>query len=165
MSEKIINHVFLDIDGVLSDLEAQIAGKNSDKDKWRNIYFPEFLNAKKFETLPLLPDANMLLRFLRKSEVPVTLLTSAGKLWGNDYENIKKQKEVWLKKHNIDWPCVVVHQKEDKKNYAHKHALLIDDTKSNCEDFKDAGGRSIHHHNAIKTINKINKKYILERGE
>ena len=32
MSEKIINHVFLDIDGVLSDLEAQIAGKNSDKD-------------------------------------------------------------------------------------------------------------------------------------
>ena len=162
---KKIDVVYLDMDGVITDFYIEVRDKIEDKHKWETEEFPKFIARDGFVNLPMMPDGALLIRFLRISKVEVIILTSAGGISGDAYESVKRQKETWLKNHNIDWSVIVVPSKGEKKKYATKHSLLIDDTESNVDDFKNAGGRAIHHHTALQTILKIDKKYNLERGE
>lgn len=160
MSKKVINHVYLDIDGVLSDFDFETVNELKSKGKWQDEGFPKFIEDKGFEKLKMLNDAQMLIDFLKHTGVTITLLSSAGDA-GDNHDEVVRQKKVWLKKHGINFPVIIVKNKQMKKDYASKHALLIDDTKVNAKDFKEAGGRSIHHKSALHTIEKIARKYML----
>jgi hypothetical protein len=160
MSKKVINHVYLDMDGVLSDFDFETVNELKSKGEWQHDGFPKFVKNKGFEKLPMMHDAQMLLDFLKNSGVPVTLLSSAGDP-GDNYDEIVAQKKAWLKKHNINLPAIIVRNRHMKKDHASKHSLLIDDTKSNSKEFKEAGGRAITHKSALHTIEKICRKYLL----
>lgn len=160
MSKKVINQVYLDMDGVLSDFDLETVDKLKSQNKWQNDEFPKFVDKKGFEHLPMIPDAKLLIDFLKNTGVKICILSSAGDA-GDRYKEIVRQKKAWLKKQGIDFPAIIVENKDLKQDYAKKHALLIDDTKQNCKQFKNTGGRAIWHKNALHTIAKISKKYFL----
>lgn len=160
MSKKVINQVYLDMDGVLTNFDVETVRELQDKGEWKDKGFPTFVKKKGFEHLGMLGDAKLLVHYLQNTGVKISILSSAGSA-GSMYPEVVKQKKEWLKKHGLDFPTIIVEHKEMKKDYAKKHALLIDDTKQNCKDFKEAGGRAICHKDALNTIEKLSKKYVL----
>ena len=161
MSKKVINHVYLDMDGVISNFDFETVNELKSKDKWQHDGFPKFVKNKGFEKLPKLGDADMLIDYLTGTGVKITILSSAGDA-GDDYDEIVRQKKSWLAKHNIKFPAIIVKKKDLKKEYASKHALLIDDTKKNCKDFDEEGGNAIVHRSALHTINHITENFFLK---
>ena len=161
MGKKVINHVYLDMDGVITNFDFETVNELKSKDKWQHDGFPKFVKKKGFEKLPKMGDADMLIDFLVGSGVKITILSSAGDP-GDNYDEIVRQKKAWMAKHGIDFPAIIVKKKDLKKEYAKKHALLIDDTKKNCEDFDEEGGNAIQHMSALHTINIISDKYFLK---
>lgn len=158
---KVINHVYLDMDGVITDLDLNMINKWKQEGKFQEN-FTKFIKKKGFSKLSLKEDAHILLNFLIDSKVKVTILSSAGNPEKGLFDKVEDQKKTWLKDQGIDFPAIVVVKKEDKKNYAKPHALLIDDTESNCRDFQENGGNSIKHVSALHTINLINRVYFLK---
>lgn len=68
-------------------------------------------------------------------------------------------KEIWCK-NNLNLPSDRVFcsaKSKDKKNYASKNAILIDDFIDNINDWKEAGGIAIHHVDADDTIKQVNE--------
>lgn len=164
MSKKVINHIYLDLDGVLANFDFETVNELKSKGKWQNEGFPKFIRDKGFIKLPKLDDADFLLNFLKKSEVAVTILSSAGDP-GDDYHEVVDQKLQWLRKHNIDFPALIVRKKDHKKQWARGRALLIDDNEKNCADFAEAGGNAIKHKSALNTIEVIKNNYFLTKSE
>lgn len=158
---KTINHVYLDMDGVITDLDLDMINKWKKDDKFQEN-FTKFIKKKGFSKLGLKEDAKLLLDFLIASRVRVTILSSAGNPEKGLFDKVQDQKNNWLKEHNINFPSIIVVKKDDKKNYAKENALLIDDTESNCKEFEDKGGNSIKHLSALHTINLINRVYFLK---
>lgn len=160
MPKEHINHVYLDLDGVLSDFDFDTVNELKSKGLWQNEAFPEFIKNNGFVKLSKLDDADLLIDFLKQSGVFVTILSSAGDP-GDNYSEVVEQKLKWLRNHKIDFPALVVKKKDHKKRWARKHALLIDDTLKNCQDFQQKGGKAIHHRSALNTIETINNHYFL----
>ncbi len=156
---KKIEHVFLDLDGVIFDFHGEVGHQLQDRDVWWNVGFPAFIDAGGFANLPLLPDAQELLQFLYENAY-VTILSSAG--GSPRFEEILDQKLEALNKHGIVFPAIIVPSKNIKKDYAREGCLLIDDHHENCQDFIDAGGEAIVHVNAAETISHIKEHYNLE---
>ena len=151
-----INHIFLDLDGVISDFDDVY--KRYTPESWREQHFRSFVLEQGFIKLKKLPDADLLLEYLDSLEIPITILSSAG---GFDefYHDIVLQKQLWLADNNIKYPALVVPSKSHKKLYARRDALLIDDLPINIQDFVSAGGIGIVHKMAISTIALIERTY------
>ena len=155
-----IDHVFLDMDGVVTDLSQDMINEWKKEGKFQE-YFIKFIKDKGFEKLGLKEDARLLLDYLISTKVKVTILSSAGNPPEDLYKEVEKQKKKWLKQHDIKFPAIVVQKKDHKKDYAKENALLIDDTLINCTEFKDAGGVAIYHGTAFSTIQLLNSEYNL----
>lgn len=158
---KEINHIYLDMDGVITDLDLVMVSSWKHDGKFHE-YFTKFIKDKGFEKLGLKEDARLLLDYLVTSKVKVTILSSAGNPQDGLFKEVEKQKKNWLKEHDIKFKAIVVQSKEDKKKYAKKNALLIDDTLVNCTDFRDEGGVAIHYGTAFSTIQLLNDEYYLK---
>jgi hypothetical protein len=142
--------IFCDLDGVLADFYKYI-GKFT-REEWFNGGFTQFIEERGFTKLELFPDTLKFIKFLTDNFKTVIILTSAGKNWGEVYEEIADQKFEWLAENGIDLSAIVVHQKEDKQKYATPKSVLIDDQVFNTQSFLDAGGMSILHVNIESTI-------------
>jgi hypothetical protein len=68
------------------------------------------------------------------------------------HENIKQQKEEWLKTHGITFKQNFVPGKQLKYKFAEPTALIIDDTVSVIDDWRRAGGQAIWHNNVPATL-------------
>lgn len=161
IQKKHIYHVYLDMDGVLTDLDLNMV------DKWKKggkfqYNFKKFIDKNGFLNLGMKDDAHELLNYLNDSGVKVTILSSAGNPESGYYEKIATQKKIWLRKNHINYPAIVVQKKNDKKDYASPHALLIDDTKSNIEEFSENGGYSLYYTTAEDAIKNFKEKYDLK---
>jgi FMN phosphatase YigB (HAD superfamily) len=154
---KNINHVFLDLDGVVFDFYSAVGDQLHDRDKWWNEGFPAFIDSGGFADLPLLPDADELIAFLENSPASITILSSAG--GSPKFEEIVDQKLEALYRNAIDFPTIIVPSWGIKKDFAGPNSLLIDDHTRNCEDFIEAGGEAIVHTNAAATIAYIKEHY------
>jgi hypothetical protein len=159
----LIHHVFLDMDGVISDLDMEMINEWKKEGKWLENFL-QFIKDDGFEHLKMIEGADMLLDYLMSSNAQLTILSSAGNPPKEYYKNVANQKLKWLKQHGINVPAIVVEKKEDKKNYASKGSLLIDDTASNCMQFKENGGESILHISILNTLDILKRKFIL-RGQ
>ena len=146
-----ITHVFLDLDGVISDFHSLYG--NYSKEEWIDE-FPKFVYRGGFATLDKLKDADELMSFLDSLNVPITILSSAGG-FPDLYHDIVIQKHQWLANHNIKYPALVVPSKGYKANYALRGHLLIDDQQINCHEFWKMGGMSIQHVSAEATIERV----------
>ena len=158
--------IFVDMDGVLSDFEKRYRELfNTDPGETRDIKFPEhwrtIVSDMHFETLELMPGAEVLLDYLKTlTSVQKVILSSTGGY--EDHGEISFQKRQWLLRNQLlpMWTTVLfVPGKEYKKGYADSKSLLIDDTLSIIVDFQKAGGTAIHYKEpdpeyAIKFIEK-----------
>lgn len=165
-----IKTIYVDMDGVLCDFlkrfyelygvkpERDYPSKNAAKEEYRSR-FKELVEDGNFETLDPMPDFGLAMEFLCSIETKyeIKLLTSSAK--PKYLDEISKQKRVWLIKHGIHWPVIVVPGKVLKQQYATPTSLLIDDTEISIIQWRLKGGHAIHHKTWVETIAEF-KDYI-----
>jgi len=164
MHKPKISMIYLDMDGVIADFYKRyfelykLAPRDAEKKKEFNKYFDEFIETRQFETLDLMPGAEMGLQFLRKHlTVPTQILSSTA----NEarYDAISKQKLIWLNTHNITFTPNFVPGKKHKWKFATPETIIIDDTESVIDDWNKAGGIGILHKDWTTTL-AILKLYV-----
>lgn len=156
--------IYLDLDGVVADFVKRykelyrMEPKEAEKKKEFNKFFDEFIATKQFETLDLMPGAMDGLTFLRKHlTVPTQILSSTA----NEarYDDISKQKLIWLNTHGVTFSTNFVPGKRHKYKFAGPDKIIIDDTESVIDDWKKAGGIGILHKDWVTTL-AILKMYV-----
>ena len=149
--------IFCDMDGVLTDFETQfhtklntvgkdfypmkdIAKVNKPKDFEAIFGLEEFWKFIDFHTgvgfwvgMPWMPRGKELWSFISKYEP--TLLTSPSK---NNQSRLGKN--LWVRNNLNPKPRVIFAYSADKQRHAAPNHILIDDKKSNIEEWKAAGG-------------------------
>jgi hypothetical protein len=95
--------------------------------------------------------------FLRKLNVPTQILSSTAN--EERYDDISKQKMIWLQTHGITFNPIFVPGKRHKYKYAAPDKIIIDDTESVIDDWRKAGGIGILHKDWITTM-AILKMYV-----
>ena len=142
-----ITKIYLDLDGVLCDYNKKykelfdVYPKKAEKDKNFDKFFTEFIDKESFAKLDLMPDAIKLMDYLRKTGIDVEILSSTAS--ERRHDKIRPQKIKWLKKHQIEFPAILVPGAYLKKEFALPTAILIDDTPKNITQWQEAGGIGI----------------------
>lgn len=80
----------------------------------------------------------------------VEILTAPSK---RVYEDCVKGKKMWVKR--LGSPKIHIRSKDQKKEFAGKNKILIDDLKSNISQWNSHGGIGIHHKNTAHTISQL----------
>ena len=158
-----IECIYLDMDGVIADFVKRykelyhMEPREAEKKKEFNKFFDEFIETNQFATLDMMPGSMMGLEFLRKANVPTQILSSTA----NEarYDDISKQKMIWLQTHGITFNPLFVPGKKHKYKYATPDSIIIDDTESVIDDWRKAGGIAIWHKDWMTTL-AILRQYI-----
>ena len=163
MNKPTIGKIYLDLDGVVADFSKRykelyhMEPREAEKHKKFDVQFKEFIANQEFATLDLMPDAMVLVNFLKTLPIPTEILSSTGRQ--DSYESISEQKRIWLDTHNITFKQNFVPGKRFKYKFATPDSIIIDDTLSVIEDWRNAGGIAIWHHTIPETLS-ILKMYI-----
>ena len=162
MSVK-IRKIYLDMDGVIADFTRgyrelnNMEPREAEKNKKFDHFFDEFIAAGKFASLDLMSDARQLITYLNhlylNHSIPTEILSSTANQ--ERYEEISKQKNIWLQKQGISFKPNYVPGKRLKYKYAQPDTIIIDDTLSVIEDWRKAGGIAIWHKDATTTIAQL----------
>lgn len=158
-----ITKIYLDMDGVIADFDKKykelykIAPRDADTYKTFDKFFTTFIAERQFAKLDLMPDALVLIEYLKSLSLPTEILSSTSSE-KRDAE-IREQKVEWLNKHNLTFPINLVPGKRLKRNFSNSSSILIDDTAQNIDQWRAEGGVGILHTDAITTIG-ILKTYI-----
>jgi hypothetical protein len=164
--------ILTDLDGVLVDFGSQYkkingkypgevyqpgAPRTPEKDKMWNAY----VDAGGFEDAPVMEGAPELLAgitaLMKEGKIHrVEICTSAG---GKErMEDVTRQKKVWLKLHGLDDLTAHIVQNGYKKSDVIKpdaRYILIDDTDTIVNNFREKGGEAILHKSAGDTIKQL----------
>jgi hypothetical protein len=144
--------LYLDMDGVLCNFDKAYRSLRTHATDGKRFY-AAVMQYQIFEDLEFMPDAQELLNYVsRLNEIDVQILTSMGtydQVQGNE---AKRQKQIWLDKHNIPYRANFVRSKEEKAKYATTSSILIDDSIGCIAPFIRVGGQGILHTNASDTI-------------
>lgn len=164
-----ISELFIDMDGCVSNFakryrelykaepEEHYLSSNNKKRKFHQENFHNFVENEHFSNLELMPDAHIARDFLewinKEHNIPVCFLTSSAK---EEYLNsVTDQKRKWLKDNGFKFHPIVVPGKRFKYYYSKPNRILVDDTHSNIEDWKNSEGIGIHHSSWNDSIEKI----------
>jgi hypothetical protein len=124
----------------------------ADRKKFRDAVF----TYKIFEDLEFMPDAQELLNYVSKLEgINIEILTSMGTYDAQQGSEAKYQKMHWLNKHNIPYRANFVRAKQEKANFAHDKAILVDDSTGCINPFAVKGGHGILHTKTSESIQQI----------
>ena len=147
--------LYLDMDGVLCNFDKAyraIDPEKVDRKKFRDAVFIH----KIFEDLEFMPDTQELLNYVCKLEnINIEILTSVGTYDEQQGNEAKMQKLHWLNKNNIPYRANFVRAKQEKANFAHDRAILVDDSIGCITPFAAKGGHAIHHSRSSDTIQQI----------
>lgn len=153
--------VYLDMDGVLSDFRKAYDSYLTDYPSDYKKFNHSVMYGKIFENLEKMPGADLLLEHAALLNswdyVDVQILTSMGTFQDDQAQEAKRQKLIWLEKHNINYKPNFVHSKEQKSLYAHKFAILIDDSIGCVEPFEKKGGVGILHERVLESMWKLDQ--------
>jgi hypothetical protein len=69
----------------------------------------------------------------------------------------KRQKLLWLDKHNIKYKPNFVRTKTEKAQYATEHSILIDDSVGCINPFNSKGGQGILHTSARDSLEQLSR--------
>ena len=156
MQKPKISCIYLDLDGVVADFVKRykelygMEPREAEKNKKFDHYFNEFIATNQFATLDLMPDAMNGINFLRKVNVPTQILSSTAT--EERYDDISKQKMIWLQTKGITFNPIFVAGKRLKQQYAAPDKIIIDDTPSVIDQWNAAGGIGILHKNWPDTM-------------
>jgi hypothetical protein len=164
MQKPKISMIYLDMDGVIADFgkrykeQYHMEPREAEKKKEFNKFFDEFIATKQFETLDLMYGAMDGLTFLRKHlTIPTQILSSTAN--EERYDEISRQKMIWLQTHGITFTPNFVPGKRHKWKFAKPDTIIIDDTSSVIDDWRKAGGIGILHTDWQTTLG-ILKMYV-----
>jgi hypothetical protein len=156
----VINKIYLDLDGVVTDFVKRYTEIFDDdpvearKNKRGSQNWTDFVHGKHFELLDYHEGALELLQYLEETGIEVEILSSSG---GEKYHEIVEQQKInWLNARNISHKVNIVSGRRKKALFANENSILIDDTPDNIVRFIDAGGHGIYHTNVNETIEKLN---------
>ena len=143
------------MDGVLCDFDGAVAKQCGSKEKWADDWSK--LPSNFFEVLPKLPDADLLVDYVR-GLFDIHILTAIPKR--GQYDGARVQKYKWCLDHLKIYPSKIhVCFWEEKQYYAAEENLspnlLIDDSERNCTQFKAKGGIAILHTSAENSIREL----------
>ena len=141
--------LYLDMDGVVANFDKAYRAYDplkEDRKKFRSAV----MDYKIFEDLEPMPNTNILLSHVSTLRgVKIEMLTSMGTFDPAQGAEAKRQKLVWLRKHNITYKANFVRSKQEKANYATPESILIDDSVGCIDPFVRAGGHGILHNDSI----------------
>ena len=147
--------LYLDMDGVLCNFDKayrKIDPDKADRKKFRDAVFTH----KIFEDLEFMHDAQELLNYVSKlNGINIEILTSMGTYDAVQGNEAKYQKMHWLNKHNIPYKANFVRAKQEKANFAHDKAILVDDSSGCINPFNVKGGHGILHTKSSDSIQQI----------
>jgi hypothetical protein len=146
------------MDGVLCDFDKayrSLRTHATDGKRFRSAV----MDYQIFEDLEFMPDTQELLNHVCKldKEIDIQILTSMGTFDVQQGNEAKRQKQIWLDKWNIPYKANFVRSKEEKSLYAHKFAILIDDSPGCITPFLAKEGQGILHTTASETIGVLTK--------
>jgi hypothetical protein len=128
----------------------KIAPKEADTYKTFDKFFTQFIDTREFATLDLMPDAMVLINYLRSLPIPTEILSSTSSERRD--APVREQKIEWLNNHKIEFPVNLVPGKRLKREFSNENSILIDDTSQNIDQWRAEGGIGILHTDAITTI-------------
>jgi len=147
--------LYLDMDGVLCNFDKayrKLDPEKADRKKFREAVF----TYKIFEDLEFMPDAQELLNFVCKLDnIDIQILTSMGTFDEIQGNAAKYQKMHWLNSKNIPYKANFVRSKQEKANFAHENAILVDDSIGCIKPFTEKGGHGILHTRSSDTIQQL----------
>lgn len=137
--------IYCDMDGVLTDFEERFEHFSGMKPKeYENKYgtpaFWELIDVKVgirfWAGMKFMPQGQQLWDFIKPYQPD--LLTSPSRDNGS-----RLGKNIWVKNHLNPKPKVIFAYSADKQRYAKENAILIDDKKSNIDEWASKGGIAI----------------------
>lgn len=144
--------VFVDMDGVLADLDGGIMDMfgveepESSRDRLFKEFLPAYTEAEMFYKQNTLRNAqeliSQLLMMYHNGWINLAICTSTGQFY-RPVSTVRDQKGKWLEYHFpalVDIPFCTTTSGRDKAILAHPRAFLVDDHAPNVEKFIDAGG-------------------------
>jgi hypothetical protein len=150
--------LYLDMDGVIANFHKayRVYDPAFDRKKFRQAV----MDYKIFEDLELMPNAMSLLSFVKTLGVDIEILTSMGTFDAVQGAEAKRQKLVWLAKHNINYPANFIRTKSEKAKYATPFSILIDDSIGCITPFNQSTGNGIlyddaYHKEALLQLDNI----------
>ena len=147
--------LFLDMDGVLCNFDKAyryLRTHATDGKRFRAAVM-EF---QIFEDLEFMPDTQELLTYVSKlDKINIEILTSMGTYDEHQGNEARYQKMHWLNKNNVPYRANFVRAKQEKANFAHDRAILVDDSIGCITPFAAKGGHAIHHSRSSDTIQQI----------
>lgn len=176
--DNVIPTVYCDLDGVLADFYTgvekyinvsrnQLENFLSKQNGWKTI---EKKEPHLFAKLPLLPDAKGLMRGLTSwrdmGKINLFVLTAIPNEWyRSPMRNIATQDKImWVTRHFPQIPAknVFVVRRENKQDYAARHAIggdsspvLIDDFGKNIREWEQVGGLGIKHTSSTSSLQAL----------
>ena len=154
--------IYCDMDGVLADFKtAAVKVNGMSINKWMNIPSSQQKweriknNSTFWHNLPWMPGGQALWRYISKFD-PHILSAYVEESYD---PNCIPGKRAWLRKKAriTDNNKINLVRRKEKKNFAKKDAILIDDYQKNVDEFKRAGGVGIHHTSYFKTISELKR--------
>lgn len=134
-----IKKIYIDMDGVLVDFDgwkATIPGL-TDANLWEEVKkIPHF-----YSTLKPMPEAFILLEYLRGLDVPLAILTALPRR--DSVPEAEEDKRQWVLKHVGPMEFNVGPYAVNKQQFAGPGLVLIDDSKLNIPQWKAKGGIGI----------------------
>ena len=147
--------LYLDMDGVLCNFDKayrSLRTHAADGKRFRAAVMEYHI----FEDLEFMPDAQELLNYVSKLDgIKIEILTSVGTFDVQQGNAAKYQKIKWLDSKNIPYKANFSRSKEEKANFAHDRAILVDDSIGCITPFAAKGGHAIHHSKSSDTIQQI----------
>lgn len=148
------------MDGVICDFQDRYKKlfdslpERDDKTKTFYKNFDKFIEGRNFADLNMMEGSITLIHTLEKLYEEYGIVTEILSSTASEkrHENIKQQKEEWLKTHGITFKQNFVPGKQLKYKFAEPTALIIDDTVSVIDDWRRAGGQAIWHNNVPATL-------------
>jgi hypothetical protein len=147
--------LYLDMDGVLCNFDKAYRSLRTHATDGKR-FRAAVLEFHIFENLKFMPDTKELLNYVSNLNVNIEILTSVGTFDVEQGNAARLQKQKWLDTWNIPYNANFVRSKEEKSQYAHDRAILVDDSIGCITPFNDKGGHGILHTTSSDSIKQIN---------